>query len=303
MLYVSASRDFYPYLLVFCSLNGLEKAITIPASNDLTSQLETKGKKEKVVLPFTVKSILELCWGMTLNFSHETSQAKLGEVFEQEFIKIFEQSNTPSDKIFQENLMMALAKTLRDMGFVRDNHVRYLDDLSQELAAKTEFVQGIKNFASTSKSGIFSKAGSFLGVASLSDFLQKYDIVSKQNSSLHEVGLIVMSGIAGLFGIWAILNYWVLRDTIENTKKDILKKQEDYWKNNFKPDMVDLLFQFYKDVRDLIKECYVSYKKEDILTWDEDKVKKFIWNRVLPTDNFYYSGTKGNSAVAPAASS
>src|SRR5206468_9326099 len=58
------------------------------------------------------------------------------------------------DKVFLENLLMTMTKTLRNMGFVRDSHVRYLDGKAKELQDNGKFLNDLSGITSLSKLGL-----------------------------------------------------------------------------------------------------------------------------------------------------
>jgi len=71
--------------------------------------------------PFTVRSIVKYCWGMTLNLSHVTEQSALGDSFNSQFFKAIENLQQPPqrtqqrDRTFLNDLTMRMAKALRTM--------------------------------------------------------------------------------------------------------------------------------------------------------------------------------------------
>jgi hypothetical protein len=69
-----------------------------------------------------------MCWGMTLNFSHETQQQALGAMFNEQIKQIFaEVEKDASNGDFLRNLTLALSSSARNLGFIRITHINYLN--------------------------------------------------------------------------------------------------------------------------------------------------------------------------------
>lgn len=113
--------------------------------------------------PFTVRSMVKLCWGLTLNLSHFEQQNKIGADLKERIFGLLDYS---IDKSFLRNLTMILAQTLRTMAFTRDAHVRMVDDQARILKEKEKFWRDITQMASFSKEGLPIQVLSFLGLGS-----------------------------------------------------------------------------------------------------------------------------------------
>ncbi len=294
------------------------------------------------VLPFTAKSILQICWSLTLILSHEAQQNKLGETFESYFMNVFQQydntgakgggatsqgnggagpkdaaggravpdpppeggqapaesvpppagvkgpkdSQPPKNKVepaFVQNLVMSLAKNVRDIGFVRENHVRYLDFMSQQLGQTIQFYDDVADFTSTSSSSIITKAVSFLGVGSVVDLAAQGNSLTDRN-----IAIFTIFGLVGAAVITILLKY-ASNGRIETEYKKVEKTQNDYWRNHFKMDMASQLLIQYKEYAELVERYYPDQferiKKEDsLLSSSEDGAWEVIWNDILPSD-------------------
>ncbi len=179
---------------------------------------------------------------------------------------------------------MALAKTVRNIGFVRENHVRFLEFTSEEFTEKTQNLNDIADFTSFSGSGLYSKIVSFLEIGSLAD------LVSSISESLQ---LILVFFVAGVLG--ALIVTFVVR-TYHNDKRkkdmtdQVERLQDSYWITKFKPGMTDQLYILFSETKGLIEKCYpekkdAMIKNDDLLGMDMQKVKDGIREEILPPDS------------------
>jgi hypothetical protein len=89
----------------------------------------------KTPFPFTMRSLLQLAWGMTLNLSHEAQQQELGGLFGDQLAKII--STSESDAVngdFIRNLMMVFCGSLRNLAVIRESHQGFLVQESNKLS-------------------------------------------------------------------------------------------------------------------------------------------------------------------------
>jgi len=235
-------------------------------------------------LPFAVKSILELCWGLTLNLSHETQQQDLGKIFAEQFTQIFaKHEKNPEDAVFLENLVMALAKTVRNIGFVRENHVRYLEYTAQEFTEKMRNLNDAADFTSFSGSGLYSKIVSFLGIGSLAD------LVSSVGQSLTLILLFFVAGVIGALMVTLMVRAYHSDKRKKNMETMIEDEQNNYWVTKFKPGMVDQLYILFSETKALIEKYYpekdAMINNDDLLRMSMQELKDVIRNDILPPDS------------------
>ena len=159
----------------------------------------TPATTNKTTFPFSARSLLQMCWGLTLNFSHNTQQQAVGAMFNAKFndqhnlilAPNLAKNLSDANSDFLMNLEMAFSSSLRNLGFIRDNHTEYLTFNGDRLAGRRQNLENIADFASFSGSGLFAKLGSFIGFGSLSDLL------SKTNLSLVWLPFFIVGGIFG----------------------------------------------------------------------------------------------------------
>lgn len=228
--------------------------------------------------PFTTRSLLEMCWGMTMNLSHEEQQQSLGKILTDDFMQIFAAKQQTPDPDFLQNLKMALSSAIRNIGFVRACHVQYFDFTTDQLTRRRQSIEHIADFASFSGSGLFAKLGSFVGVGSI------FELISRMNLPQLYVPIFVVGGITGAFLVTVIVNIYV-RLTDDSWVEKITRKQSDYWVTKFKPDVTEELFHLYTAIKWLVAKFYPGYKDELLQTGDDDLVKNFINNYILPPDD------------------
>jgi hypothetical protein len=278
------------------------------------------------ILPLTAKTVLQICWSLTLILSYEEQQNKLGDTFETYFMKVFQQYDNTAEKkddeaakqgspkdagglrstsgpssesgpekaekrspaipakvpdmgdhlarqhdnpkrmvepAFVQNLVMSLAKNVRNIGFVRENHVRYLNFMSDELGQTIQFYDEIADFASTSNSSIITKLISFLGVGSTVDLATKGGGLTPL-----DVAIFTVSGLIGAALVTILLKYF-RNGKIQTEYQKIREKQDEYWRKNFKMDMASQLFIQYSEFVELVEryypDRYEQIKKNDAL--------------------------------------
>jgi hypothetical protein len=177
---------------------------------------------------------------------------------------------------------MTLSGTARSMAFVRAVHVQYLDFNADRLTRRRQNLEKIADFASFSGSGGFAKIGSFVGFGSVADLVKGF------NYPQTDIPLFVVIGIAGALGLTFVVNRYV-NYTDESWTQNITRMQDKYWKNQFKPDMVEELFNLHLAIRALIERFYPGAKddiksKDDLLRLNDDQVKDVIKKKILPPD-------------------
>jgi len=251
------------------------------------------GKHHAEHLPFTVKSILELCWGLTLNLSHEKQQQDLGKLFAEQFAQIFANRERGSeDALFLQNLSMTLAGTVRNIGFVRENHVRFLNYTAQEFTEKMQNLKKVADFTSFSGSGLYAKVASFLGIGSLADLLSSVSgLVSSVGYWLTLILVFFFVGLLGALGVTLAVRKHYSDKKQESMKKEIENKQNDYWVHQFKPRMTDQLYILLSEIKRLIEKYYPE--KRDVIIGndhllkmeDTEEVKEVISSQILPPDS------------------
>ena len=148
--------------------------------------------------PFTISRLLELSWGLSLNFSHEESQRTLGQKFVDMFSDIWKRyrpeklepknpviSQQSQNERFIENMIMSLTKTSRNLGFVRNSHVKFIESKDKELERKKKFYDDISDLTSFSKEGFLTKVATFVGSGSFIALLKPFIPGQKEKDPLN----------------------------------------------------------------------------------------------------------------------
>ena len=138
-----------------------------------TKSTETINRKNNLFPPFSIKSILELPWGLNLEFSNDKENVPIGKynrekIYENVIFKYLgELGDKNNDQEFIENLFLSLSKTMNNLGFIRSNHMKYVAELETEINAVTTKHDNRANLASFGTDGIVTKLLSFMGGGSL----------------------------------------------------------------------------------------------------------------------------------------
>jgi hypothetical protein len=244
--------------------------------------------------PFNTRSLLQMCWGLTLNLSHETPQTTIGATFKEQInqtlgkISALSINLNDSTGIFIMNLQMALSSTIRNLGFIRATHTEYLNYNGDRLSSRRENLEQIADFASFKEAGLFTKIGAFIGFGSLADLITA---VNTAQISFVWVPVFIVGGIAGAFAVTVVTRFYVMR-TDDTWDWKLRQDQNRYWKEHYKRDVTNELYNLYISIIGLIEKYYTKEQKEKIMAKDEllrlsDKPKevKEIISKFLAPDN------------------
>ena len=241
---------------------------------------------------------------------------------------------------FVNDLVGSLGKTIRNIGFVKDVHDRKLDDLEKELVNKTSFYDDLSKFASVSKEGLGSKIATFVGGGSLItltknfEFLQRGDVeaqfthltklynlvpdnqtkaqiltklielaeVGQPTVSNFDILLFVLAGVGFMVGLTITIKLLRHR-AVSRLFKITREKQQEYWRDSYRPEVAEYITEFYLDVKSLIQKYYRQNANEILKEfWNEmqreqitkdssitqiqepttQEIQKFIEERILP---------------------
>ena len=252
--------------------------------------------------PFTVKSVVKLCWGMTLNLSHIKQQNEIGSELNKQLFSLLGEN---IDKAFLRNLIMVLSQSLRTIAFSRDAHVRHLNEKALSLTEKEIFWNELTQLASFSKEGLPVQILAFLGGGSAgvlnfisqlinpraSEAISNATHALQPSSSLEPIFItnFILYGVIGVivatFVLKAIGWFYIRRQ-----KKKVEKGQNDYYKDRFINDMIESLYNFYVDIKDLTDKYYPSYPDiNEFKGQTEDQIKSYIRHKILPSDKIEWS--------------
>jgi hypothetical protein len=258
------------------------------------SNEENEQDTDAVVKPadqsfaLTARGILAMCWGLSMNFSHESQQAELGKTFTNKFLEMFaDAEKNARDKAFVQNLSMDIFGTLRSLGFIRENHVSYLDYQSDRLTRRRQSLEQIGSLTSFSGSGLYTKIASFVGVGSLAQLAGQFNLPQ------FYIPLFAAAGIGGAFLLTLLVSIYVGR-TDDSWVQNLRSNSTEYWKKHFKPDVTQQLKFLLRQVKSLIQEYYPDEKEtiiehDELLKMDDSQVEAIISNEILPPDGLLWS--------------
>jgi hypothetical protein len=230
-------------------------------------------------LPFTVTTVVSMCWGLTLKLSHETQQEKLGNKFMEEI-----ENSLRIDAKFRQchsQFNMILARTMRNLAFLRQAHIRHLNRKTREYLELRDLLNSIGDIA-FSKESIPLKLISFFGGGLLS--ISKIPF----KEGVESVILFVLFGLIGIFVInilFKIGAYVYLHIKEEKLRK----KQNEYYKDKYRNDMARALYNYSEDIKNLLKRFY-DYTKNNTTVEDDpllvkckEQAEEYIKEKVLPS--------------------
>jgi len=149
--------------------------------------------------PISIRSLLELAWGLSINFSHDSNQREVGNSIRKKVLEIFGSYQNILDKEgkikvgtdikakkFLDNIIFSMAETVKNIGFTRNNHQNSLNALSKEYQNTEKFYNDLASFTSLKESGIAPKVFSFVGgggiLPSIAKFKEIFPSLSKNES-------------------------------------------------------------------------------------------------------------------------
>lgn len=290
----------------------ISSELTLILSNNPKPPYIGENYPTKIHFPFTARSLLQMCWGMTLNFSSEASEQALGVAFNTQFSDQFKQIFTPrstadlndSSSIFLMNLQMAMASTVRNLALIRQTHTEYLALNADRLANRRKNLEQAADFSSFSGSGLFAKLGSFVGFGSITDLLTTLYVTPKDTSNplnqipIYLIPVFIIAGIVGMVGVTLLARRRV-DQTDDSWDRQVKREQSRYWKEHYKRDVSDELYNFFIAVIGLVNKFYPIEERDDILNNDElfwwrqlpEVIKTVINDEILATDNLQWFPT------------
>ena len=250
--------------------------------------------------PFNTKSLLQMCWSMTLNFSSETQEQALGAIFNSEYSDQFKQIFSPrlttnlddTESIFLLNLQMSMASSIRNLGLMRQTHTEYLTFNEERRLEQRQNVEDIADYGSLEDSGLIAKIGSFLGVGS---FATIAGYLNHQQQLPVLIPLFALGGVLGAVAVTVGAKIYVIL-TEDSWDRKTRQEQNRYWKEHYKKDVTNELYYFYTTILGLIDKFYPVSQRDEIvkndefLRWSEYPVyiKKLISDQILPPDNLQW---------------
>jgi hypothetical protein len=251
-----------------------------------------------------VKGILELCWGLSLTLSKEKGQQELGNFFKEQLMKApANRERHPDEVAFEDNLLMALSTAIRDIGFVRENHVMYLDFMAQRFQQEEQNLNQTADFFSFSGSGLYAKIASFLGVGSALDLANAYRSYQSLGFQATDIAYFLVFGSFGIVAVTLVAQLYRYLKGKRRVAQTTLA-QNTYWLIRYKPDMTTVLYNLFIDVKNLAalysSDSWTPIRKDDqLLRADEADVKRVINDEILPPDELAWLPHLGGTTANP----
>lgn len=241
------------------------------------------------ILPLTGKGLLKMIWGITLSLSHEVQERTMGDEFNTDFKEILvKYTKEDLHRSFIENLVLVMAGTLRDIAFMRENHVLYLDYKANKVTERRKNLESVADPGSFSGPGLYSKIGTFVGAGSIGPFVVH---ASDLQATVLVFGAI---GFAGAVGVTLLVRAYSYL-TEEPWEHRLMVSLNKYWRKNFKVDVTNQLFYARRHIKRLIHQCYDKntaakiLKQDRFLTLDDDndvaQINQIISEEILPPDH------------------
>jgi hypothetical protein len=193
---------------------------------------------------------------------------------------------------------MAISSCVRNLGFIRDTHMDYLSFNADRLNSRRQALEQIADYSSFSGSGLYSKIGSFVGFGSLAD------LVTKLNLNIIYIPIFAVGGIIGAFALTFLVRLYVVH-TDDSWDWNMRKDQNRYWREHYKKDATNELYEFYASIIELVRRFYPQ-EADTIMNNDEllrlqnepERVKNIIREQILPPDDLQWFPIIQSSATS-----
>jgi len=265
-----------------------------------TLQRQTKGESSlpRSDPPLRIDSTIQLAWGLTLNFSHETTEDNVGKAF-LEWLKTLRDaySNDHDTQVYIDNLSAALSSYLRTSGFERNVYVSYLDTYKNLREVKIKNINDVADLASVSSGSFLAKLGTFLGFGSLAQIIGAITNVASPTQGLpFSLNAVLFGGLLGL-GATVLVVKAVRGRLIQRIENESFKEQLLLWKNKAKPRFIEDLFNLHERLRPLVAKFYPNYT-EDTLTMSKGELEAYL-DVILPDTDLYKIAKKREGLLRP----
>lgn len=228
-----------------------------------------------------------------------------------------------AEKQFTESVIMALSKAARNLALARDAHIAYLQNEAYKYISRKEFLDEISSFSSFSAEGLLPKIIAFVGggsaITTLKDFDQLVrglrtseisfinDLIANTTDpglkadlerrlieasvpftlSVNDILIFIVSGIAIMTAVTIIIKLWK-NSSLSKQKSKMEANAEKYWKRDVRVNIVDCLFDLYRDMRAIMKQFYPGYTEVSFISshiskdeLDDDNAAKSIIDKEI----------------------
>ena len=231
------------------------------------------------IFPFNIRSLIQMCWGLTLNISSESVEQTLGGIINAQFGDQFKQivsvrlatNIDDTTNIFLMNLQMTMSGTIRNLGLIRQAHTEYLALNGDRLSVHRKNLEQVADFSSFSGSGLFAKLGSFVGFGSVSDLVTAAQPTTTMTNPILPwvwIPVFIIGGIIGSFVVTFAARAYVDR-TDDSWDRKVKQDQNRYWREHYKRDVTNELYNFYVAIIGLIDRFYPDQQRDEIMCSDE----------------------------------
>jgi hypothetical protein len=205
-------------------------------------------------------------------------------------------------KQFTENVMMAMAKAIRNLGLARDAHVSSLKYRMIMYQREKNYLKNVSSFSVADKDSVLAKIIPFLGGGSALTLIGTTatgddsspdiagripsipELLAGQNLPFglpieYMLFLFIASGFAIMTVVTLILKARNKR-YLNRNEKSLNNWAKGHWENKIRPSMSDCLFQLYKDLRFSMNIFYPDSYKEDDFS-DDTRARKTIEEEIM----------------------
>ncbi len=234
--------------------------------------------------PFRLDSILELAWGLTLNFSHEDKEKEVGKSLLDYFEKTVEQYKAGSkERAYLNDVRAALTGYLRTYGLERDAFVDQLDEYKEVKEARIKVYTDIGSLSSVSKESAVVKLASFVGIGSASTAIATFFNAEPTPGLPFNLLAALLGGITGLFLVSSLFRLLAPR-LIDRAERLCYRDKTGIWRNMERPLYLKGLSNLYEAVTPIVKLHYDGYR-ERVLD-NKEELYKFL-DALLPANDLY----------------
>jgi len=244
-------------------------------------------KKQKTIEkpPIRIDSTLQLAWGLTLNFSHEPTQQKVGASYLQDFQNLKQQFKDDKKSLdYLDNLSSVLTAYLRTSGFERDIYVSYLNMYRDIRDARVKNINDLADLASFSSGSFLIRLAAFLGFGSLADVIGTITNYSRPSAGLpFNLNVVLLGGLLGIGLIVVVAKltrgFWIAR-----AENECYTRLLEFWSAEARPGFRRELENLAERLKVLVNEYYPSYT-EKVLT-DKTELGSLL-DAILPYADLY----------------
>lgn len=232
--------------------------------------------------PISLVSTVELAWGLTLNFSSDEKENKVGAEFLTGFMDLKTRyKDDPRAAAYLDGLSSILSGYLRTSGFERDTFISCLDVYKKSRDSRLKNIDDLANLASVSPGSFLARMAGFLGIGSLSAVIGTVTSVAKPTSGLpFNLAAFLLFGFGGVLLVTFVVR--ALESTfIESAMRNCEEGQLAFWRTVARP-------QFKRELKHLANQVQYLQASLAYTSIEVVDVEKLAHD-LLPSENLYQS--------------